>query len=169
MPTAEHDPLGPGFEWRLKAALDRLSPPPYLTNARYRSMSPPARVWRLAPALLAIGTAGILALSATAATGSPSPAVWTQRAASTIGSMGHAPETSPISDLRPSPNPHREPGGDEPGAAPLPSHDREASPRPEPAATPHGSPRPEPSESPASSDRPSQTNSPSPSPSPADH
>ncbi len=97
MPIPERRTLSPGFERQLRAALDRVDPPsPLLSNARFKSETAgrPRRLWRLAPALAGIGAAGI-ALTAVAATGSPDPSVWTQRAASAIESVGHIPAASP--------------------------------------------------------------------------
>lgn len=91
------NPLGPGFEWRLRAALDRIQPP---HNApRYLSLTPGGTLrtvlLRAAPAVAA-GIAGLL-LTAYAATGSPNPVIWTQNAASAITSITH-PEPSPTAE-----------------------------------------------------------------------
>lgn len=172
MPNTDHDPMDPGFEWRLKAALDRITPP--ASRPRYESASMGGvRSWRIAPVLLAGATAVLLAVTATAATGSPNPVVWTQRAASTIESVGHAPEASPS----PEPSPERSEETPNGGAAAQPTDEpeHEASPSPEPSEHPQVSPSPEPSESPKPSESPSPSgdhsgsSSPSPSPGTDDH
>jgi hypothetical protein len=63
------------------------------------------RLWRLAPALVGIVAVGLMATSATVATGSTNPAVWTQRAASTIKSVGHLPQSKagPVASPKPKP------------------------------------------------------------------
>lgn len=100
-----------------------------------------ARPWRLAPVLLAGAATVLLALSATAATGSPNPVVWTQRATTTIESVGHA-------DVAPSPEPSTEQPRTNPRVAvpALPTHQPQhsASQRPEPSdrPAPAASPRP---------------------------
>lgn len=90
MPKTE-DLLGPGFEWRLRAALDRVRPPH--SAPRYLSATATATLrtalWRAAP-VVAVGVAGLL-LTAYAATGSPNPVIWTQNAASAINSIAHGP------------------------------------------------------------------------------
>lgn len=163
MPNTDHDPMNASFEWRLKAALDRVTPP--ASRPRYESASMGGvRPWRLAPVLLAAATAILLALTATAATGSPNPAVWTQHAASIIGSVGHAPELSP------SPEPSPERSQESAPAAPAahePQH--EASPSPEPSAHPEESPQPQPIASSTPPDDHSGSSSPNPSPSPDGH
>ena len=162
MPSTEHNPMDPDFERRLKSALDRVTPPS--SPPRYESATAGIRPMRFAPALLAGATAILLPLAATAATGSPNPVVWTQRAVSTIESVGHAPEASPS----PPPSPERSketPRSDT--EAPTHEPDHEASPRPEPSDHPEESPRPEPSESPEPSGSHSGSGSSSPSPSPS--
>ena len=109
MQKTDHDPIDPGFEWRLKAALDRVTPPS--SNPRYATAGMAgARTWPVGPALLAAGaTMVLLAVTVTAATGSPNPAVWAERAGSTIQSVGHPSETTPSpepSSERPSQTPH---------------------------------------------------------------
>jgi hypothetical protein len=94
MPGTERHRMDPYFEWRLKAVLDQFTPP--ASFPRYASM-PARRVtpWRIAPVMLAAAASILLALSATAKTGSPNPAVWTGDAAAAIGSVRHAVEASP--------------------------------------------------------------------------
>jgi hypothetical protein len=134
MPKTERDPLGPSFQWRLRSALDRIEPGH--ATARYaepstRALSP-LRFTRLA---LASGVAGILALTAFAATGSANPAVWTQRIVGTI-------RPSPIAE--PSPTPAESPTPSTNGVVPaVPAHTPtgEASPRPESPETPEATPQ----------------------------
>ena len=105
------EPGAPGsdFDARLNAALDRVVPPtPLFTSARYRSSLPAAGlVRRFVPALVGIAAVGITAISATAATGTANPAVWTERAASSIESMSHVPQSKPASTHSPNPQPSR--------------------------------------------------------------
>ena len=150
MQIADPRLLGPRFERRLKAALDSVVPrTPNFSDARYRSVrwARSNRPWRLAPALVGLAAIGITALSAAAATGSPSPAVWTQRAVSTIQSVSHIPVTSPSLPQSSAPDPR--------GAAPAsqqtvtshssPAAGRQAEPtdRPKASDRPEGSPPPQ--------------------------
>ena len=163
MSTIERDPLGPGFERRLKAALDSVAPrTPSFYGARYRSAlwARSRRPWRLATALVGAGTVVLIALSAAAATGSSDPTVWTKRAAATIQSVSHIPEASP----NPPPNPAPEPRGTAPIVHPAaPSHDN-----PTPARTAEPTDKPEPSDEPEQSPRPDHSGQPWPSPPPSD-
>src|SRR5579859_7103599 len=94
MSKTEGDPLGPAFTWRLRAALDRVVPPP--APPRYQSAaSASTGPLRFAPAALAVAVAGFVALTAFATTGSANPVVWTERATSTIESVGHPPDVAP--------------------------------------------------------------------------
>lgn len=173
MPNPEHGGLGPELERRLKDALDGLTPPS--SSPRYQSVPlAPAR-WRLAPVALASAAACLLALLAVAATGSASPVVWTQRAASTIQSIGRQPEVTPSpqystgtepGDQTPgagSPSPERESPEPEHGTVPSPTQDaaHEASPTPGTNGS-EQSPSPSPTQSPSSSGAPGDS-SPSPS------
>jgi hypothetical protein len=144
MQIADSRLLGPRFERRLKAALDSVVPrTPNFANARYHSVrwTRANRPWRLAPAFVGLAAVGITALSAAAATGSPSPAVWTQRAVSTIQSVSHIPDNNPI----PPPSNAPDPRGTTPvGQQPVKSHASPPSDRqPEPSDRPGGSPRPD--------------------------
>ena len=119
MPNTEHDPMDRGFEWRLKAVLDRVTPP--LSSPRYASaVMGGARAWPIGPALVVAGAAMVLlAVTATATTGSYNPAIWAERAGTTIQSVGHTPEASPSPEPSPE-TPHLAP------AAPAPpQHDTE--------------------------------------------
>jgi hypothetical protein len=92
------NPLGPGFEWRLRAVLNRVQPPHntprYLSATATRTLR--TVIVRAAPAV-AVGIAGLL-LTAYAATGSPNPVTWTQNAASAINSVTHGPEPTPTAE-----------------------------------------------------------------------
>ncbi len=171
MPKTDPDPLGPNFAWRLRAELDRVQP--RFSSARYLSPGAGGRVgsWRFAPAALAIGLAGIVGLTAYAATGSTNPAVWTERAKSVI-------QAAP-----PSPTPESTPGPARPQVAPpaAPARQSPAEPseRPEPTEQPEPSGSPEPRESPEPSQSPepfdehsgsgSSGESANPLPTPSDH
>lgn len=145
MPRTDQDPLGPGFEWRLRHALNRVQP--RFSTPRYASRPAPAvRSWRLAPAALGLALVGMLSLSAYAATGSANPAVWTRQAVNVIQSAGHASPATPAPEDTPPPvkaSPHSV-GGASPSHAP----EQESTPRPEPSESPEPASSPEPSESP---------------------
>jgi hypothetical protein len=169
MPKSD-DPLGPLFEQHLRAELDRVrprfSPPRYVAPHRLGA-------WRLAPAALAIGVAGILGLTAYAATGSPNPAVWTEHVVTVIHQAPSSPTAEPT---QPS---------SEPKAAPPVAPKQTKTPQPpeqaEPTEQPEPTNRPEPSESPEPSHSPEpsggghggsgsgDSGSSRPSPSPGDH
>ena len=146
MPNTEHDPMDPFVEWRLKAALDRVTPP--ASSPRYAStVMGGARAWPVGPALVAAGAAMVLlAVTAAATTGSPNPVVWAERAGSSIQSVGHTPEASP------SPEPSSETTHNATAAPAQAPHDadHEASERPEPADAPEPKEQPEPPEAPSS-------------------
>lgn len=133
MPKTESELLGPQFESRLRIELDRVRPrfssPRYLAGDRHRVGS-----WRFAPVGLAVGIAGILTLSAYAATGSANPAVWTQRIVTTI-QPSPAPEASPTQTSYPTPSEHTY----------TPAESPEPSPRAEPSERPEQSPQANPS------------------------
>jgi hypothetical protein len=169
MPTTEHN-LGPGFDRRLKAALDAAVPPsPLLSSARYRSGAGrrSVRLLRLAPALIGAAAAAV-ALTAAAATGSPNPAVWTQKAGSVINSVGHPPSSSPKPKPKPSPSRASQPGPGSTSGHATPSSGRDVEPTPgsEPTDRPEPSAQPQPSPSPEPSSDGSGGGEPSPSPSP---
>jgi hypothetical protein len=151
-------PIAPGFDWRLKAALDRITPPAVIP--RY-AMAKRFKPWRLAPVALAVSATVLLALSATAATGSANPAVWSQRAASTIESVGHSTEATPS----PAPSPQ---GSSKAPAAP-PTHVSAPKPSPKPAPTERPEQSPQPAESEDHSGSSSPAASPKPPPTPDDH
>jgi hypothetical protein len=132
--SSEHDPLTPVFAWRLTAALDRVTPP--LSLPRYASVAlRQVRPWRVAPFLVAAAMAVLLALTATATTGSPNPIVWTRDAASTIQSVGHTPDVIPSPQPAPEQAPPKQARSSAPAApAPVPTpqtqHQHGASPSP---------------------------------------
>jgi outer membrane biosynthesis protein TonB len=165
MPSTEHHRMDPGLEWRLKVALNRITPP--ASTPRYLSKSMGGiRPLRIAPVALAAATAILFALTATATTGSPNPAVWTGDAAATIGAVGHVAEPSPSpqpSTAAPAPAPPRKAAV----PAPAPPAVHRESPRPKPSEDPQESPRPRPTSSPSPSDEHSGHGSPDPSPSPS--
>jgi hypothetical protein len=179
MPIPENDPLDPGLKSRLKAALDQVTPPPALP--RYAAATTGrARVGRAASLALAAGASVLLALTATATTGSPNPVVWTQRAASEIEAVEHGAKGSPTPE---STNEAKETPKNVTGVQPTSPPERETSPEPtehpaqSPQAEPSGSPSPgddhgdgfNPSPSPTSSGPDTGTGSPTPSPAPGDH
>ena len=175
MRSSNPDPMGPGFEWRLKAALDRVTPP--FPTPRYLSVGAGRRTLRLAPFALAAAATALLALSATAATGSPNPVVWTERATTTIESVGQPPPT--MRSTEPSPNQPTNGQREAPAAPTTHEPEHRASPKPEPSESPQPSESPEPPESPSEDHsesssgsgptRPSPTESPRPTPTPDEH
>lgn len=163
MPKTDPDPLGEGFKRGLRAELDRIQPP--YSSPRY--MSPTHRIspWRLAPAGLAAGVAGILALSFYAATGSPNPAVWTHTIVTKI--QPNAPtEASPVS--APSP-PQASPAIGSMAPAPPAEHDGPTTSSPRPTERPEPTGSPEPRESPEPTDGQHSGSTSWPSPTAGDH
>jgi len=187
MQIPERRTPGPGFERRLKIALDSITPrTPHHFNARYRGTMwvrsrRSYRPWRLAPALMGLAAVGIMGLSAVAATGSSNPAVWTQRAASTIHAVSHIPENAP----NPPPAPAPDPRGTAPvSQQPVTSHPTQASghqteapdkakatAKAQETARPDESPRPtdHPNSEPSPSSKPSETPPHDSTPSPPPH
>lgn len=159
---------------RLRAALDRVvAPTPAFTDARYRSIASARSggVWRLAPALVGAGAIAIMAASAAVATGSTNPAVWTERAASTLQSVRHVPDAKPAQSSKPVPSHSSSQVAPGPISRATPSAGRdgkfgsepEATDRPNqnrPAPTPHPKEDPQPSDS-HSSPHPHHDSSPS--------
>ncbi len=142
------DQLGPSFDKRLRAELDRFMPPtPRPESARF-SLAPAGyrRLARLKPALAVAAAVAVLMVAASAASGSPNPGVWTQRAVTTVESVTQSTPPSPTPEP-PKPSPVQ-PAQTAPVANPSPSESAEpAHESPEPTETT----RPEPSESPESS------------------
>jgi len=152
MSKTDHDALDPLLEARLRAELSAVRPPS--SPPRYMTAAAPIRAWRFAPVALAIAFTGILALTAFAATGSPNPAVWTNRVETVINPPSPVP--SPESEAGPSPS--------QAGPTTAPVHRPAAPPTesPEPTNAPeHESPEP-------ADDHESPNPSPSPSNSPSD-
>jgi hypothetical protein len=169
MQMTDHRTLGPGFERRLKAALDSVAPrTPSYYNARYRTAgwARSSRPWRLAPALIGAGAVMAMALTAAAATSSANPAVWTQRAVSTIQSVSHIPDNNPNPPQNNAPEPR--------GTAPVSQHGETGHATPpsarkaEPSDKPQQSERPEGPPRPDESPRPDHSQQPWPSPAPGD-
>jgi hypothetical protein len=163
------DQLGPDFDERLGAELDRLSPPtPLPANARFK-VSPsayrPINGTKLA--LASAGAVAVLMLGATALARSPNPAVWV----STVRSVTHAGESSPSPSpdgphsVQPAPPAHVV----QPTKSPEPSHESPEPPgeSPEPSGSPTPSPEHYQSPSPSPEGGYSGSRSPSPSPSPS--
>jgi outer membrane biosynthesis protein TonB len=149
MPIPDDKMLGRGLEKRLKAALDEVVPPsPHLSSARYRMGAAKrlSRAWRFAPALVGIAAAGA-ALTATAATGSPNPAIWKDRAGTVIQNVGHFPSPSPKAVQSPKPQPRASSPSQVSRPAPS-NHEFEPKPTAEPTERPEPSPSPEPTDSP---------------------
>jgi hypothetical protein len=93
----------------------------------------------------------LLAVTGTAATGSPNPVVWAERAGSTIQSVSHNPV-----EASPSPEPSHEAPHAVPAGGAQPSHgpENEASQTPEPKQSPEPKESPEPPDSREPSDPP---------------
>ncbi len=166
MPKTDDDPLGPAFEWRLRAALDRVQP--RFSRPRYANATGRVHAWRVAPMALAAGLAGVLVLSASAVTGSANPAVWTSRIVTAI-------EASPTMQATPVPEPTAVPQAPKavPAQATSQAPGHEASPKPDPSDRAYPTGRPEPSDDEGgSSYRPRPSGSPSgygsPNPTPRD-
>src|SRR3982074_966202 len=91
----------------------------------------------------------LLALTATATTGSPNPVVWTRDAAATIQSVGHVPEVIPSPQPAPEQAPANPtqsvPAAPAPAATHQPQH--AASPTPDPEDQSGDSHRSEPTDS----------------------
>src|SRR5712691_9787023 len=87
------DQLGPDFDERLGAELDRASPPtPLPADARFsKSMSGYHPITGRKLALAVAGAVALLMLGATALARSPNPAVWV----TTVQSVTHALESGP--------------------------------------------------------------------------
>lgn len=120
-------PLGPDFELRLRAALNRVHVPH--GEPRYLSVTPGAvlqtAIGRALP-VVAVALTGLL-LTAYAATGTPNPVTWARNAASAITTMTHVPEpTTAPANSAPVQSPDRaesEPSS-EPGSEQEPAETR---------------------------------------------
>src|SRR5216683_2506924 len=105
------DQLGPDFDERLAAELDRVTAhTPLPENARF-NISPPGnrRLGGRKMALAASGVVAVFMLAATVFAGSPNPAVWV----STVESVTHlgesSPSPSPVSSPESEPDTRRRP------------------------------------------------------------
>lgn len=132
MSKIDDDPLGPGFRWRLRAALDPVKPP--FSPPRYQTVRHRPIAWRVAPAMLAVAAIFGLSVTAFAATGSPNPAIWTQRAVSAIDSAAHAPQTTPAAQSASEPS--DEPTKAAPAAPATSTHEHEGQSQSEPRESP---------------------------------
>ncbi len=167
------DQLGPDFDERLGAELDRVSPPtPLPANARFNiSPSGYRPMTGRKVALAVVGAVAVLMLGATALARSPNPAVWV----TTVQTVTHALESSPSpspegpAPVQPAPPAHVVQATN----SPEPSHESPEPPgeSPEPSGSPTASPEhyqsPSPSPSPDGGNSGSRSPSPSPSPSPS--
>jgi hypothetical protein len=150
------DHLGPDFDERLGAELDRyVGPTPRPDSARFRQ--PAVRYRRFGgrkTALVAATALALMMVGASAFSGSADPAVWV----TTVQTVTHVAASSPSPPA--------------PQASPqVPAQPPAAHAKPAPAASPahespepEGNPRAEPSESPEASPSPSQGSHGSPSP-----
>jgi len=138
MPKTDDDSLGPVLERRLRRELDRVQP--RFSSPRY--LSHPGQfvgTWRFAPVALAVSLGGILALTASVATGSANPVVWTQRVVTVI-------------EANPTPNPQPSPVERKAAPPAVPSHQPEhEAPSASKSAEPAESPEPRRSAAPAGS------------------
>ena len=170
MPIPDDKMLGSALEKRLKAALDEVMPPsPHLSSARYRmgAVKGLNRAWRFAPALVGIAAAGA-ALTATAATGSPNPAIWKDRAAIVIQNVSHFSSSTPKAAVSPKPQPRETEQGSGPShSTPSSGHEFEPKPSAEPTERPEPSPSPEPTELPEPTPTSDSTGGSEPSPTPS--
>jgi hypothetical protein len=151
------DDLGPDFDERLGAELDRATPPtPTPANARFNiSPSGYRTITGRKVALAAVGAVAVLMLGATALARSPNPAVWV----TTVQSVTHAAESSP------SPSPETPTALPQPPAQVQPTRTVEPSHEsPEPPGDTHGGPSGSPTPSPDDDKSPSPNPTPSPSP-----
>ena len=161
------DQLGPDFDERLAAELDRVTPhTPLPENARF-NISPPGnrQLGGRKMALAASGAVAVFMLAATVFAGSPNPAVWV----STVESVTHlgesSPSPSPVSSPESEPQPPANTKPTEPShESPEPSHE---SPEPSPSPETHESPSSSPSPTPDGSHH--ESPSPSASPSGSEH
>jgi hypothetical protein len=122
------DQLGPSFDNRLRAELDRVRPPtPRPEMARFGLMPAPSR-WLVAlkPAIAVGAALALLSVAASAASGSPNPGVWQQRAVTTVEELTQSAPPSPTPEqvkapaAQPQPAPAAHP---EPSATPEPNRE----------------------------------------------
>lgn len=166
------DQLGPDFDERLKAELDRFEgPTPLPSGARFSQSRTGSRPLEgLKPALVVAGAIAALLVAASAASGSPDPAVWvtTVETVTHVGpaSPSPSPVTSPNAQANPPPRAEPSEAAEPSHESPEPSGDTHSQPVESPEASP--APSPEPTESPNSGSEDGHSGSPSPSPSPSD-
>lgn len=149
------DQLGADFERRLRRALNRTPvPTPQPEQARFSQTNPTyQRFGGMKPAIAVACSLAVLMGAATAVSGSPNPAVWTQRTVTTVQSVTHTassptPEPEKAPSVQSNPAPQTAPAGtpestqesaDPPGAknqdpaepaeaSPKPSHDETSAP-----------------------------------------
>src|SRR5260370_11641154 len=111
------DQLGPSFDKRLRAELDRFKPPtPRPESARFSRMSPGyggLGFWN--PAVAVAAALALLTVAAWAASGSPNPSVWKDRAWTTVQEVTQTappsptPEPTKASPIQPAPAAQPEP------------------------------------------------------------
>jgi len=112
------DQLGPSFDKRLRAELDRFRPPtPWPESARFSRIPPGyGRLGFLKPAVAVAAALALVTVAASAATGSPNPSVWKERALTTVQ------EVTQNAPARPTPEPPKaSPVQTAPEAQPEPS------------------------------------------------
>jgi hypothetical protein len=170
------DQLGPDFDERLGAELERVAAPtPLPANARF-NVSPPG--YRpLAGRKVALAVAGAVALlmvGATALARSPNPAVWvsTVESVTHVGGSSQSPSPDGVPQAQPPPPAHVQPTrtGEPNHESPEPSGDTGSQPSDSPTPSPeqdHESPSPSPN--PEGGYSGSRSPSPSPSPSGPEH
>src|SRR5712692_9512804 len=160
------DQLGPDFDERLGAELDRVSPPtPLPANARFNTSPSGYRpMTGRKVALAVVGAVAVLMLGATALARSPNPAVWVTTVQTVTDALESSPSPSPEgpAPVQPAPPAHVVQATN----SPEPSHES-----PEPPGSPTASSEhyqsPSPSPSPDGGNSGSRSPSPSPSPSPS--
>ena len=145
MPKTDDEWFRMRYAARLRAELDRVRPS--ASTPRYLHSRSHVALWRLAPATLAVAIAGILSLTAWAATGTPNPRVWTQRVENVINPPSPSPSLEPAS-------PAAQPQSAPPAAtrAPAPATERAEPSGGDEHESPQASPAPRPSPSPEHSD-----------------
>src|SRR5260370_6834755 len=91
------DQLGPSFDKRLRAELDRFKPPtPRPESARFSRISPGyGRLGFLKPAVAMAAALALMTVAASAASGSPNPSVWKDRAWTTVQEVTQTAPPSP--------------------------------------------------------------------------
>jgi type IV secretory pathway VirB10-like protein len=143
------DQLGPDFDERLRASLERFQPPsPLPEGARFSRSRPVARRLRRMQLSLVIAGALVVAtfVAASAAAGGP-PSTWPQRAVTTVQSVTHvgenpapsSPEKKPEAPPRPPVEAQPPKAAESSHRSPEPSKDSQTEPRESPDASPNQS------------------------------